>query len=174
MTLGDRIAVLRDGAAEQIAPPLEVYRRPVNAFVATFVGSPQMNLLDVAVTTRDGRLAINGRGFSVESEIELPTGAMDGPEPLHLGIRARDVALVKPGHGDAVARIELIEPLGHEAIVRARIDAGGPDVTIVANADEVPATGDSVGLNFRRDRLHLFRSDNGVRVGSANMSSNTR
>jgi hypothetical protein len=58
--------------------------------------------------------------------------------PLQLGIRARDVALVKPGYGDAVARIDLIEPLGHEAIVRARIEAGGSDVTIVANADEGP------------------------------------
>jgi multiple sugar transport system ATP-binding protein len=164
MTLGDRIAVLRDGAAEQIAPPLEVYRRPVNAFVATFVGSPKMNLLDVAVMRRDGRLAITGPGFSVESDIELPTASMDERKPLQLGIRARDVALVKPGHGDAVARIDLIEPLGHEAIVRARIEAGGPDVTIVANADEVPASGDSVGLSFRRDRLHLFRSDDGGRV----------
>jgi multiple sugar transport system ATP-binding protein len=166
MTLGDRIAVLRDGAAEQIAPPLDVYRRPVNAFVATFVGSPKMNLLDVAGTTRGGRLTISGHGFSVESDIEL-TGSMDERTPLQLGIRARDVALVKPGHGDAVARIDLIEPLGHEAIVRARIEAGGPAVTIVtivANADEVPASGDSVGLNFRRDRLHLFRSDDGSRV----------
>ena len=49
MTLGDRIAVMRDGAAEQIAPPLDVYQRPANVFVATFVGSPKMNLLDVAV-----------------------------------------------------------------------------------------------------------------------------
>jgi multiple sugar transport system ATP-binding protein len=175
MTLGDRIAVLRDGAAEQIAPPLEVYRRPVNAFVATFVGSPKMNLLDVAVMRRDGRLAINGPGFSIDSPVEAPSLDVNAVEsrapspepsgvPVQLGIRARDVALVKPGHGDAVARIDLIEPLGHEAIVRARIEAGGPDVTIVANADEVPASGDSVGLSFRRDRLHLFRSDDGGRV----------
>jgi multiple sugar transport system ATP-binding protein len=166
MTLGDRIAVLRDGAAEQVAPPLEVYQRPVNTFVATFVGSPKMNLLEVAVTARGRGLAISGSGFSIESEMEIeaPPVSIDKRVPLLLGIRARDVLLVRPGHGDAVAQITLIEPLGHEAIVRTRITGGGPDLTIVANADEVPASGETVGLTFRRDRLHVFRADDGRRV----------
>jgi ABC-type sugar transport system ATPase subunit len=83
---------------------------------------------------------------------------------LQLGIRARDIAIVKPGQGDAVARIDMFEPLGHETIVRAPIETGGPDVTIVVNADEVPAPGETVGLKFRRDRLHLFRTEDGRRV----------
>jgi multiple sugar transport system ATP-binding protein len=161
MTLGDRIAVLRDGAAEQIALPLEVYQRPVNVFVATFVGSPKMNLLDVAVAAwGDGRLALNGPGFSIEAP---PLGVEQGM-PLLLGVRPRDVVLVEPGHGDAVAQINLIEPLGHEAVVRAGIDARGPEITTVANADAVPALSETVGLRFRRDRLHLFKPDDGERV----------
>ncbi|HWF83922.1 MAG TPA: ATP-binding cassette domain-containing protein [Vicinamibacterales bacterium] len=164
MTLGDRIAVLRDGAAEQVAPPLQVYQRPVNTFVATFVGSPKMNLLDVAVRATGGGLAISGSGFSIESEMEAPPVSIDQRVPLLLGIRARDILLVKPGHGDAEAQINLIEPLGHEAIVRARLTGGGPDMTIVANADDVPASGETVGLKFRRDRLHMFRADDGRRV----------
>jgi ABC-type sugar transport system ATPase subunit len=96
--------------------------------------------------------------------METPPVALDQSVPLRLGIRARDVCLVRPGHGDAVARIELIEPLGHESVVRARIDDGGPDVTLVANADEVPASGEVVGLTFRRERLHLFRAGDGSRV----------
>jgi multiple sugar transport system ATP-binding protein len=164
MMLGDRIAVLRDGATEQIAPPLEVYQRPVNTFVATFVGSPKMNLFDVVVIPKGRGLAINGSGFSIDREMETPPVALDQSVPLRLGIRARDVRLVRPGHGDAVARIELIEPLGHESVVRARIDDGGPDVTLVANADEVPASGEVVGLTFRRERLHLFRAGDGSRV----------
>jgi len=164
MTLGDRIAILRDGAAEQIAPPLEVYRRPVNAFVATFVGSPKMNLLDVTVVARNGGLAINGSGFSIDSALEPLAGAIDQSVRLQLGVRARDIVIVKPGQGDAVARIDLTEPLGHETIVRARIEPGGPDVTIVANADEVPTPGEMVGLKFRRDRLHLFRMEDGSRL----------
>ena len=83
---------------------------------------------------------------------------------LQLGIRARDIVIVKPGQGDTVARIDLFEPLGHETIVRAVIEPGGPDVTLVANPDEVPASGATVGLRFRRDRLHLFRTEDGRRV----------
>jgi multiple sugar transport system ATP-binding protein len=164
MTLGDRIAVLRDGAVDQVAPPLEMYRRPVNVFVATFVGSPKMNLLDVAVTARDGGLAINGHGFSIDAVTDAPPVTIDQSAPLLLGIRPRDVALVKPGHGDAVAEMNLIEPLGHEAIVRARLDAGGPEVTLVVNADEVPASLETIGVMFRRDRMHFFRRDDGRRL----------
>jgi multiple sugar transport system ATP-binding protein len=163
MTLGDRIAVLRDGSAEQIAPPLEVYHRPINVFVATFVGSPSMNLLDVAVAPKaGGRLALDGSGFSIEAPL---SGLEDGSRLL-LGIRPRDIVLVEPGHGDTVAQIDLIEPLGHEAVVRARIDVGrrGPAVTIVASADEVRASSETVGLKFPRERLHLFRTDDRSRV----------
>jgi ABC-type sugar transport system ATPase subunit len=161
MMLGDRIAVLRDGAAEQIALPLEVYQRPVNVFVATFVGSPKMNLFDVVVAAGgEGRLALNGSGFSIEA----PPLDVEQGLPLLLGVRPRDVVLVEPGHGDAVAQINLIEPLGHETIVRARIGAGGPEISAVANADAVPALSETVGLRFRRDRLHLFKADDGRRV----------
>jgi multiple sugar transport system ATP-binding protein len=161
MTLGDRIAVLRDGAAEQIAPPIEVYQRPVNVFVATFVGSPKMNLLGVTVTVKDGgRLALDGPGFSIDA----PPLGMEQGVPLLLGIRPRDIVLVAAGQGDAMAQITLVEPLGHEAIVHARLDAGGPELTIVANADDVPASSEAVHLRVRRERLYLFRGDDGRRL----------
>jgi multiple sugar transport system ATP-binding protein len=160
MTLGDRIAVLRDGAAEQIAPPLEVYQRPVNAFVATFVGSPKMNLVRVTVAAKDGgRVALDGPGFSLDAPPGVPQGAA-----LLLGIRPRDTAMVAAGEGDALAQITLVEPLGHEAIVHARLDAGGPQVSIVANLDEIPASSGTVHLRFRRERIHLFGADDGRRL----------
>jgi multiple sugar transport system ATP-binding protein len=161
MTLGDRIAVLREGAAEQIALPLEVYQRPVNVFVATFVGSPKMNLFNVAIAADgEGRRVLNGSGFSIEAPpLDIEQGL-----PLLLGVRPRDVVLVEPGHGDAVAQINLLEPLGHETIVRARIEAGGPEFCVVASADAAPALSETVGLRFRRDRLHLFKEDDGRRV----------
>jgi multiple sugar transport system ATP-binding protein len=164
MTLGDRIAVLRDGAAEQVAPPLQMYQRPVNTFVATFVGSPKMNLLEVTVMASGHGLTISGSGFSIESEMEALSVSIDQHVSLLLGIRARDVDLVQQGQGDAAAQVTLIEPLGHEAIVRVRLTSGGPDMTVVVNADAVPGSGDSVGLKFRRERLHLFRADDGRRV----------
>jgi multiple sugar transport system ATP-binding protein len=162
MTLGDRIAVLRDGAAEQIAPPLEMYQRPVNLFVATFIGSPKMNVLDVVIVARGGAYSIVGSGFSIDME-GTPT-TIDPHAPLRLGIRPRDVVLVEAGQGDALAQINLIEPLGHETVVHARIDGHGPNVTSVVAADVKPATGETVGLRFRRDRFHFFRADDSKRL----------
>jgi multiple sugar transport system ATP-binding protein len=163
MTLGDRIAVLRNGAAEQIGPPLQVYQQPVNVFVATFVGSPGMNLLEVAVrASADGRVALDGSGFS----IDVPPFGVEQGAKLLLGVRPRDVVLVGPDDGDTVAQIDDVEPLGHETVFRARIDPGrsGREVTIVAGADEAGTPSGTVGLRFRRDRLHVFKADDGRRV----------
>jgi multiple sugar transport system ATP-binding protein len=161
MTLGDRIAVLRDGAAEQIAPPLQLYQRPVNMFVATFIGSPSMNLLEVVVVEKNGgQLALDGSGVSIEA----PFSGLEPGRRLMLGIRPRDVALVEAGHADTVAQITLVEPLGHEAVVRAQIQPGGPEVTIITGADQTPQPSETVGVRLRRDRLHLFRADDGRRV----------
>jgi ABC-type sugar transport system ATPase subunit len=163
MTLGDRVAVLRDGTLEQVAPPVEVYAKPANSFVATFVGSPRMNLLEATIARRaNGAVVFDGRGFSIEVP---PCNLKDGTRLL-LGARPRDVELVRPCEGDLVVRIDLIEALGHEAVVRARTDDGrGAEVTIVVEADRAPGTQPAlVGLRFRRDRLHLFDRDDGRRM----------
>jgi ABC-type sugar transport system ATPase subunit len=160
MTLGDRIAVMREGAAVQIAPPLELYQRPLNVFVATFVGSPKMNVFDVTVTAGDGgRLTLAGPGFSVDAP---QTGITPGM-PLLLGIRPRDVLMSTRGREDLIAQVTLVELLGHEAIVHARVGAG-PDVTLVANADEISSATAVVYLRFPRERLHLFRKNDGSRL----------
>ena len=161
MTLGSRIAVMRDGTIEQIAPPLDVYQQPANVFVATFVGSPKMNLLQVIATARGGgRLTLDGPGFSIDA----PPLPVEPGAALLLGIRPRDVMLAGSDPGDLRAQISLIEPLGHETVVRANIDAGGPEITLVASADQVLPSSMTVRLRFRRERLHLFRADDGTRV----------
>jgi multiple sugar transport system ATP-binding protein len=161
MTLGGRIAVLRDGAVEQIGAPLEVYQQPANLFVATFVGSPRMNLLDVTVASRDGGPPmICGSGFSLDAPAH---GSVVGAR-LVLGIRPRDVSFVAADDADAIAEITLVEPIGHEAIVRARLAANGPDLTIVAPIDRAPRPFESVSVRFRRDRLYLFRTGDGRAV----------
>jgi ABC-type sugar transport system ATPase subunit len=122
-----------------------------------------MNLLDVVVTARaDGRLVLDGPGFAIEP----PPFPVTPRLALLLGVRPRDVVLVDPGDGDTLAQIVSVEPLGHETVVQARIEAGGrgPEVTIVAGADTVRGVSETVGLRFRREHLHLFRADDGRRV----------
>jgi ABC-type sugar transport system ATPase subunit len=85
--------------------------------------------------------------------------------PLVLGVRPRDIAIVEPGRSDALARIDLVEPLGHEVVVRARLDEGrGPTVTIVVGNGQVCVPAETVGLQCRRDRIHLFDAGSGARI----------
>jgi ABC-type sugar transport system ATPase subunit len=108
-----------------------------------------------------GRATLDGIGFSIEP----PSVDLEARSALVLGIRPRDIAIVEPGRGDALARIDLVEPLGHEVVIRARLDQGrGPSVTIVVGNDQVRAPAEAVGVQFRRDRLHLFDAGDGTRM----------
>jgi multiple sugar transport system ATP-binding protein len=160
MTLGDRIAVMREGMAEQIAPPLEVYERPANTFVATFVGSPKMNLLAVTTRVVNAYLMLEGPGFSIEAPPLVPAPGLN----VQLGVRPRDAAIVAPEHCDFPARVVLTEVLGHEAIAHVVLDDGRTRMTVVTSADRPPRPSDIVHVRLRRERLHLFAADTGRRL----------
>jgi len=159
MTLGTRVAVMRDGALEQVAPPTEVYRTPANRFVAEFVGSPAMNLLACG---RDAHGTLRaGTAWAVPVPPDLATDARD---PI-VGIRPQDIALVAPHDGDIVGRVELLEPLGGTALAHLRVE-GLPDqlVRVLVADDAEVAPGAQVGLRPRRDRLHVFDASSGRRI----------
>jgi ABC-type sugar transport system ATPase subunit len=139
MTLGGRVAVMRDGAIEQVVPPLEVYARPVNTFVARFIGAPAMNLLPATLT------------------------GVDAPPDAVAGIRPQDVALGGSGH--LRATVDLVEPRGHDHVIHLRLDLPGVQtlLAIVAGAAP-PSVGAVVFLTFPADRLHLFDGRDGIRL----------
>jgi ABC-type sugar transport system ATPase subunit len=153
MTLGDRVAVMRAGRIEQLAPPLEIYRRPATAFVAGFVGSPAMNLLPATSSGTE----VRGDGFA----LTLPAAV--AAAELTVGIRPHDIELVAVGSGDADGRIDLVEALGRELLVQVEI-AAAPVIRVLAPAEAAIAAGDRVGLRFRRDGIHLFASGSGQRL----------
>jgi multiple sugar transport system ATP-binding protein len=156
MTLGDRVAVMRQGRIEQVAPPLEVYGRPASSFVGTFVGSPEMNLLPVEARA-DGALA--GAGFALTGE--LPAQVAAGRRVV-VGVRPSDVAVVPADQGDMTGRVDVVEPLGPALLCHIMI---GTQRLRVLTAPEAPIKeGDEVSLQLRRDRLHLFDPD-GARLG---------
>jgi ABC-type sugar transport system ATPase subunit len=130
MTLGDRIAVMREGRVEQVDTPAAVYAYPANTFVARFIGAPAMNLLPPSVAGIDGGAA------SV------------------VGIRPQDVVLA--GSAPLAGIVDLVEPRGHDAIVHMRLDddAGTP-IVAVAGASGLEA-GARTPVTLPRDRLHLF------------------
>ena len=141
MTLGRRVAVMRQGVIEQIAPPLEVYARPQNIFVARFIGAPPMNLVPARVLG-----------------IEAPDGAL-------AGIRPHDIAIGTDGRPTGVqAIVELVEPRGHDAVVHLRLDAPGTLVVLAVVQNEPPAVGSRLQVSFEADRICRFDERTGARL----------
>ena len=147
MTLADRMVVLNDGRVEQVGRPADLYRRPANLFVAGFLGSPQMNLLDVAVDGAGNAMA------GAERVCVLPR-ATEGP--ARLGIRSEDMEIVATGESDGlVGRVELVEELGESRIVYLRLD-GGVVLSVRHLPETTPSEGDMVGVRVDASRVHLF------------------
>ena len=150
MTLSDRIVVMREGRIAQAGPPGEVYRRPADTFVATFVGSPKMNLVDGTVT---------GGELRTESGVRISVG---GPEAssVTIGVRADDLILTPDADGAAV--VELVELLGPRAIITVRsADQQLTSVVEAAALTEI-TVGATVGLSARD--VHRFDAATGRRL----------
>jgi multiple sugar transport system ATP-binding protein len=157
MTMGSRIAVMRDGRIQQVGRPLEIYDRPRNVFVAGFIGTPPMNLLPATISR--GGATLDGAGFSlpVPKALAAAARARDGGTVL-VGIRPevfrRSSAAPSPLRAQIAAVIDVVEPLGDEVIVHARLG----DTPLIGKLDpgDAPAMGDRVDLSVDLSRIHLF------------------
>jgi multiple sugar transport system ATP-binding protein len=149
MTLADRIVILNDCKIEQVGTPMEVYSRPASRFVASFIGSPAMNLLPVTLSGQGDRAAARLGDGSV---VPLP-GPPKGEGPWELGIRP-EALTVLPG-GTTTATATVVERLGDRTLVYARLSDGAQVIAQDGGKSAVKA-GDSVGLSFDTSELHLF------------------
>jgi multiple sugar transport system ATP-binding protein len=162
MTMGSRVAVLKDGELVQVDSAQQLYERPRNIFVATFIGSPSMNILDGTVTRADGvRIAVGGIAIALPEG--LPAGLAD--QTVKLGIRPEHLKLTISREGSdkgLLAEVSLVEVMGDEAIV-----------TVVVDGDAIRAKvrglcpykmGDAVVLSAESLHLHLFDPATGERI----------
>ena len=172
MTLGDRIAVMKDGIVQQCAPPLEVYDRPVNRFVAGFVGIPPMNFFDGTVGEVDGHVVFQS-GFGHLEMPSLTAQMLAGQAGRAVVYGARPEALtlrpVAGGSADGGRQVSMavsvIEPLGNEKDVYLQSPA---DQQVVARvpADAAVEEGTHVSVVFDVSRVHVFETgETGVNVG---------
>jgi len=148
MTLGERILVLNEGEAQQTAPPMELYARPANIFVAGFIGSPAMNFFEVSVSSGT---ASTGTGTVLAGPLRVPDG------DYHLGVRPEHII---PG-GELEGVVLMVETLGNEKIVH--MDVSGVRTVMRAGPGTDAATGQAVRIGLERSGVHLFRPD-GTRV----------
>jgi multiple sugar transport system ATP-binding protein len=145
MTMGDRIAVMKDGILQQVASPREIYDDPTNMYVAGFIGSPKMNFIPVTVSGKTARAS----GFSME----LPKAP--GIEKGVLGIRPEDLTEVPhEGFPQIEMNVEVVEVLGSDQFLYGKV--GGDDMIARLDPQFKVAVGDKVRLHVNMRRLHLF------------------
>jgi multiple sugar transport system ATP-binding protein len=156
LTMADRIAIMRDGVVEQIASPHEVFARPATLFVASFIGTPQMNLLPAqfeGVEGTHGRFTIDGQPIRLPVDPAVKTLAKGH---VTIGIRPRALAPAGERSSDTIAgRAELIEPMGAETLIHARTSLGS-DLRVVVPREIKVKSGEA--LSFRTDarETHVF------------------
>lgn len=156
MTMADRIIVLDGGYVSQAGTPLELYDKPANRFVATFIGSPSMNVLPARVTEDDALDLGEGHVVPVRS------GLKPGTE-VDFGIRPEDLSLGKGEIGNTIsATVSVVEPTGAESLVSGRLG----DASILAAVRERCAarTGEHIQFSFRAENAHLFDRSTGQRL----------
>ena len=141
MTMGHRIAVMRAGKLQQVGTPLEVYEHPANVFVAQFIGTPPMNLVQATVS---------------DSTLRASSFALPLPFPLEEGRRV--VVGIRPEHlgrGPAIAAsVDIVEPIGHETIVYA--SAGEEKLVAIFDPHDAPRAGETISLGVTGGKIHLF------------------
>jgi multiple sugar transport system ATP-binding protein len=150
MTLADRVVVMKKGVVQQVGSPTEIYDRPANTFVASFIGSPAMNLMDGQVS---------GGVFRAENA-EIPVDAPDGP--MTLGFRAEDASIAE-GQGQITAPIYTLELLGDATMISVRVD--GALVSVKADKAFRAEIGEMVSFSVPTDICHLFEAESGARIG---------
>ena len=151
MTLADRVVVMNKGRIQQVGAPTEIYDRPANTFVAGFIGSPAMNLIDGDVT---GGM-FNGINTGVPG-----FGAVSGP--VTLGFRAEDATIAPPGGGEIRAPVYSMELLGDATLVTVR--AGDAFLAVKASKTFRAAIGEPIGFTLAAAHCHLFDRRDGARL----------
>jgi multiple sugar transport system ATP-binding protein len=157
MTLADRIVVMNDRKIQQIGPPMEIYSRPANVFVAQFVGSPAMTLLP-AQMVGSGEYAALKMGDGTVVEARVPRAALPQWANLRLGLRPEAVRVGGRGKGTTKAKVELVERLGERTLVYARLSDGQP-ITAEDEGDSRVKIGDQVTLKIEGAAAHVFDAD---------------
>jgi multiple sugar transport system ATP-binding protein len=158
LTLADRIAVMKDRVIQQLGTPNEIYRRPANRFVASFVGSPAMNFLRGTFAIKNDAPCFTAAGLSVPLDGYAFDARPAEGAPIELGIRPEHVE----AGGDLPASIEMVEPMGSDQLAWLRI--GNHPLSMRLSTEAQITAGRPIALRFPADKLNLFDAVSGRRL----------
>jgi multiple sugar transport system ATP-binding protein len=174
MTMGTRIAVMSDGLLQQVGTPQALYDKPINRFVAGFIGSPAMNFVDVTMDGADGGPMLKGEGGAIN--IPLPPRLRESVGPtkdraLVAGFRPEHIEIGEAGQNTATfrANAEVVEYLGNEELLH--VNAGGRDIVAIVDSEHRVKPGDVLDFHIPIDKLHLFDSENGTSLTSREVAA---
>jgi multiple sugar transport system ATP-binding protein len=159
LSMGEEIAVMRDGAVVQRGTPDELYENPINTYVAGKIGSPHMNMI-AATVSKDGK------------SLDTPLGMITSPRSLKsavgekatMGIRPNDISITAKGKGSIASKIHMLEPLGDVTVVS--VAAGGEMLRLVLPESQASKMkpGDATSVAFSSERIHIFRAASGQAI----------
>jgi multiple sugar transport system ATP-binding protein len=166
MTMGDRVAVLKDGLLQQVDTPRAMYAKPVNAFVAAFIGSPQMNLFDADIVGDTAHIA--GSPIQVDRE-KLTAAAAEGATTITVGVRPEDLRIATASEPSSIgAEVILVEELGADAYVHARIDNTdgivGSLIIVRGDSKNPPTKGETIHIAVDPHIIHTVSTKTGERI----------
>ena len=172
MTLGDKVAVMKDGIIQQFGTPKDIYNNPANLFVASFIGSPPMNFIPLRLVRKDGRLLalLDSGQARCELPLAVDDAGLDGREVI-LGIRPEQITLA-PAQANGLpgirAEVQVTEPTGPDTLVFVTLNQ--TKVCCRLTPDEAPQVGESLNLQLDPARVLLFDAKSGERLGMAKPS----
>ena len=159
LTMANRIAIMKDGLIEQVGTPHDVFAKPVNVFVASFIGTPQMNLVEAELKGFSNGMAsvmLAGQQVAIATD---PAVSRLKPSKVTIGIRPRAFSTVQDKAPDTIdAQAELIEPMGAETLIHARTATGG-DIRVVVPRDKRVKVGEALHLKPDPRQTHVFGED---------------
>ncbi|WP_444816338.1 ABC transporter ATP-binding protein [Stutzerimonas frequens] len=169
MTLGDKVAVMKDGVIQQFGTPHEIYNNPANLFVASFIGSPPMNFVPLRIRQRDGRWVGVLNSEQGSCELPLPITSDEGlrDRELILGIRPEQIGLSNGSAADLslLVDIEVVEPTGPDTLVVFALNQVKACCRLAP--DQAPRVGETLNLQFDPRKALLFDAQSGERLGLA-------
>ncbi|HEY3009981.1 MAG TPA: sn-glycerol-3-phosphate ABC transporter ATP-binding protein UgpC [Micromonosporaceae bacterium] len=163
MTMGHRVAVLDNGILQQVDTPRGLYDRPINVFVAGFIGSPAMNIKTVPLTDAGAKFA---EMILPLTPAQIEAARIDGTAHVQVGFRPEDTDLVRPGDGGMPIHVDLVEELGSDAFVYGTVALEGHNERFVVRVDsrQAPTLGEIVYVKPRVGAHHVFHALNGERL----------
>jgi ABC-type sugar transport system ATPase subunit len=177
MTIGETLVVLKDGRIHQVGSPAECYLHPQDTFVASFLGSPPMNLLEGTFVSAEHSLILENRSrLRLTPRLSDRVARSQGAR-VTLGVRPEDLTVgalgARPGPMTLDGKVVSMETLGHEVL--AHVDIGGEEVVLRGKPGAFAPNGERVSLVLREEAVHLFAGEDGRRLeGSGNAGEDSR